>query len=40
MFKTDFKAIIVITHLEEFKEASAVRNEVTKAGEGSVISLR
>jgi DNA repair exonuclease SbcCD ATPase subunit len=31
--------IIVITHLEELKEAFPVRIEVTKTSEGSVISL-
>jgi exonuclease SbcC len=35
----DFKMIIVITHLEELKEAFPVRIEVTKTSEGSVISL-
>jgi len=35
----DFKKIIVITHLEELKDAFPVRIEVTKTGEGSTISL-
>ena len=35
----DFKMIIVITHLEELKEAFPVRIEVTKTSDGSVISL-
>jgi DNA repair protein SbcC/Rad50 len=35
----DFKMIIVITHLEELKEAFPVRIEVTKTSEGSAISL-
>ncbi|MBM4462181.1 MAG: SMC family ATPase [Chloroflexi bacterium] len=35
----DFKMIIVITHLEELKEAFPVRIEVTKTSEGSQISL-
>jgi exonuclease SbcC len=35
----DFKKIIVITHLEELKDAFPVRIEVTKTAEGSTISL-
>ena len=35
----DFKKIIVITHLEELKDAFPVRIEVTKTWEGSTISL-
>ena len=35
----DFKKIVVITHLEELKDAFPVRIEVTKTGEGSTISL-
>jgi exonuclease SbcC len=35
----DFKMIIVITHLEELKDAFPVRIEVTKTNEGSQISL-
>lgn len=35
----DFDKIIVITHLEELKDAFPVRIEVTKAAEGSTISL-
>ena len=35
----DFKKIVVITHLEELRDAFPVRIEVTKTGEGSMISL-
>jgi len=35
----DFKKIIVITHLEELKDAFPVPIEVTKTGQGSTISL-
>lgn len=35
----DFKKIIVITHLDELKDAFPVRIEVTKTGEGSTILL-
>ncbi|MFC1924248.1 AAA family ATPase [Chloroflexota bacterium] len=35
----DFEKIIVITHLEELKDAFPIRIEVTKTAEGSTISL-
>jgi len=35
----DFKKIVVITHLEELRDAFPVRIEVTKTGEGAMISL-
>ncbi len=37
--REDFEKIIVITHLEELKDAFPVRIEVTKTAEGSTISV-
>ncbi|MBT9142336.1 MAG: Nuclease SbcCD subunit C [Dehalococcoidia bacterium] len=36
----DFERIIVITHIEELKDAFPVRIEVTKTDEGSTITIR
>ena len=35
----DFEKILVITHIEELKDAFPVRIEVTKTAEGSMISM-
>ena len=35
----DFVRVLVITHIEELKDAFPVRIEVTKTAEGSVLSV-
>jgi exonuclease SbcC len=39
VIQDDFQRILVITHLDELKDAFPVRIEVTKTGEGSQISI-
>jgi DNA repair protein SbcC/Rad50 len=39
MVQDDFERILVITHMEEIKDAFPVRIEVTKTAEGSTFSI-
>jgi exonuclease SbcC len=39
VIQDDFQRILVITHLDELKDAFPVRIEVTKTSEGSQISI-
>jgi DNA repair protein SbcC/Rad50 len=39
VIQDDFQRILVITHLDELKDAFPVRIEVTKTGAGSQISI-
>jgi DNA repair protein SbcC/Rad50 len=40
VIQDDFQRILVITHLDELKDAFPVRIEVTKTGEGSMINVQ
>ena len=40
VIQDDFQCILVITHLDELKDAFPVRIEVTKTGEGSMINVQ